>query len=559
MWRGQQNNKAGKFMGERPMKQILVICGNYFSKYKRSVFFYILLCVISSISSLITPYISGNFVDLLVGNTNKSSILDYCILYVAIIVFGLLVGYFSNRLYIKISTRLSFEYNRDVLIHLQKIRLSFFYDKDTASLNQRINNDTNTIIAFCLSFFQNFAINGLTIALSLFLIFSFDTFIAIVLVLLVPCYFAAYQFLKKGLFKTGYELKKSQAEYFGKLNEQISSIRQIKLFSLFSSFSNRLNKPFNLVLNNSLKYQNATYVFSTLDTFILSISQIFLFIYGGTQVLSGSISIGIFTILSNYFGMFLSSIRYFFSLGKNIQDVKTSFRRLEDIINISEETVGETIIDNVNEIQVKNVCFSINDKLILSNANFTFNKGNIYVIKGQNGAGKSTLVKLIAGIYIDEFFGEILYNSIPIQDINMYDLRKRQIGILEQEPYLFDDSIRYNALLDEESYDQSAFLKLTEILNLNDFLSQQLHGVESLVGENATAISGGEKQKIAIIRAFLKNPDVFILDEPTSALDSASTNGLKELILNTKPNKIVILITHETTFDEIADNIIYID
>ena len=125
--------------------------------------FYISLCIISSFLALITPYLSGNFVDLLVGKANQARILDYCIVYLSVVLFGIVVGYFTDRLYMRISTKLSFEYNRDVIIHLQKVRLSFFYDQDTASLNQRINNDTNVVTTFCLSFFQNVVINGLTL------------------------------------------------------------------------------------------------------------------------------------------------------------------------------------------------------------------------------------------------------------------------------------------------------------------------------------------------------------------------------------------------------------
>lgn len=239
--------------------------------------------------------------------------------------------------------------------------------------------------------------------------------------------------------------------------------------------------------------------------------------------------------------------------------MKTSYVRLEDIMSIKEETVGSTLINRVDEIKIENVYFSIFNKPILANLNLDFKKGHIYIIKGKNGAGKSTLVKLITGIYIDEFNGKVLYNDIPIQNINMYEARRNQIGILEQEPFLFDDSIRYIISLGDENYDQSTFLKLSEQLNLNDFWNKQLHGLESQVGENATAISGGEKQKIAILRAFLKNPNVIILDEPTSALDSASIEGLKGLILEAKSNKIIVLITHETSLDDLADKIIYLD
>lgn len=541
------------------MKKIFDICKIYFITHKNAVILYALLCVLLSLQSLATPYITGNFIDVLVIGSDLHGILNYCCIYTIITLISLIIGYICNRLYIKLQTTMSFELNRDVLIHLQKIPISYYFEQDKTSLNQKINNDANALITFCISLFQNLITNFLTVLLAILIISFFDIRIASVLFILIPCYYLVYKKFKNILFKSGYEFKKSQTEYFGKLFEQISYIKQIKIFSLFSSFIYRLNYAFNKTINNAYKYQNSSYFFSSLDTVILSLAQIFLFIYGGLKVISGKISIGSFTIISSYFGMMLSSIRYFFSLGKNVQDVMVSYERLYELINIKSESLGLIRFESVDNIEIKNVSLVSKNKIIISDFNANFAKDRIYVINGDNGSGKSTLINLILGLFIDEFKGDIFFNNTSIKDIDMYYLRQRCIGITEQEPILFEDSIIYNIFLDENKDKSNNLSNLINILNFSDFLETLPSGIETKVCEKAATFSGGEKQKIALLRALIKDSDVLLLDEPTSALDSISSDRLMNYLKTIKKNKIIIIVTHDKRFLDVADDIICMD
>lgn len=541
------------------MKKIFNICKIYFITHKNAVILHALLCVLLSLQSLATPYITGNFIDVLVIGSDLHGILNYCCIYTIITLISLIIGYICNRLYIKLQTTMSFELNRDVLIHLQKIPISYYFEQDKTSLNQKINNDANALITFCISLFQNLITNFLTVLLAILIISFFDIRIASVLFILIPCYYLVYKKFKNILFKSGYELKKSQTEYFGKLFEQISYIKQIKIFSLFSSFIYRLNYAFNKTINNAYKYQNSSYFFSSLDTVILSLAQIFLFIYGGLKVISGKISIGSFTIISSYFGMMLSSIRYFFSLGKNVQDVMVSYERLYELINIKSESLGLIRFESVDNIEIKNVSLVSKNKIIISDFNANFAKDRIYVINGDNGSGKSTLINLILGLFIDEFKGDIFFNNTSIKDIDMYYLRQRCIGITEQEPILFEDSIIYNIFLDENKDKSNNLSNLINILNFSDFLETLPSGIETKVCEKAATFSGGEKQKIALLRALIKDSDVLLLDEPTSALDSISSDRLMNYLKTIKKNKIIIIVTHDKRFLDVADDIICMD
>lgn len=281
----------------------------------------------------------------------------------------------------------------------------------------------------------------------------------------------------------------------------------------------------------------------------------FLFIYGGIRVIEGKLSVGNFTIISSYFSLMLSSVRYFFSLGKTLQDTEVSCNRLFQILDVPSEKIGEQRITKIDSIELNHVSISFQQRNVLSDTNFVFCKGNMYVIKGANGAGKSTLINIILGLYADEFEGNILFNGMPINYVNMYDLRKEHIGVSEQEPILFEDTIRYNFELGR-TVDENLLVQLFDILDMGSFLSSLPNGMETIIGEKSVNLSGGEKQKIALVRALIKNPDVLILDEPTSALDSVCTANLISYLKSIQQEKIIILITHDYRLEELADAIV---
>jgi ATP-binding cassette subfamily C protein len=195
------------------------------------------------------------------------------------------------------------------------------------------------------------------------------------------------------------------------------------------------------------------------------------------------------------------------------------------------------------------------------------------VIAGENGAGKSTLINILLGLHMGEYKGDILYNGISVNEVDMYDFRKNQVGISEQEPLLIADTIRYNISLCELPTDGERRQNVTDInpidkradkqnelvsmLGLNTYADALHDGFETVINENAANISGGEKQKISLLRALMKGNNLIVLDEPTSALDEHSKSSLRGYLDMIKHEKIVIVVTHDKGFiNEVIDNII---
>lgn len=539
------------------MIKIILFCKPYLRKHTVALSSYILLCIVVGLFSLIKPYITGSFLDYLTGSDRCYSLVHYCIFFFFTMILSIFVGYASNRLYVYLQTKLGFELNCSVITHVHKLRLSYLDKQDTAYLNQRINNDSNALMTFCISVVQNVVIQSVTLFVSVVVIFSFDALIATVFFVLIPIYFVVYSLLKKHIFSASFLLKEQQANFFGKLYEQFTHIKLLKIHGISSEFLTRLYDSFNKLLKCAYNYQNTTYLFSGLDSVVVGIAQMFLFLYGGSLVLLGKLSIGQFTIISNYFGIMLGSARYFFSLGKTVQDNMVSLKRLEEIEFLEQSPIGETRLDHIDDISITDYSKSYEGNNIISSFSIKFTKGNIYTISGPNGSGKTTIVNSILGLDIGEYSGEIRINGLPLEKIDMQNARKHLFGVVEQEPMLFEDTISYNIWLGRVS-EEKKLNDYIDMLGLQSFLSNLSNGLQTRIGENAANLSGGEKQKISIIRALIKDPEVVILDEPTSALDRESAEKLKIHLQSIKNQKTIIIVSHDTTFYDISDTVVFL-
>lgn len=184
---------------------------------------------------------------------------------------------------------------------------------------------------------------------------------------------------------------------------------------------------------------------------------------------------------------------------------------------------------------------------MLRSTNLSFQKGSSYAVVGDNGTGKSTLINLLIGLYADERKGLIYYDETSLNKLDMRLIRKNVIGISEQEPILINDSIKYNLHLGiefDEKADGEQLQRYMELLNMSDFINNLPDGYNTVINERSTNISGGEKQKLSILRVLMKNPYVMVFDEPTSALDERSSRRFMEYLDSIKFDKIIILVTH---------------
>jgi ATP-binding cassette subfamily C protein len=261
-------------------------------------------------------------------------------------------------------------------------------------------------------------------------------------------------------------------------------------------------------------------------------------------------TLGDFTILNNYQSTLLQALVVIFSFGSEYQKALVSYNRLKKIFNIEENKDGIVNIQSVDSIKICELSYKIENNVLFENVNINLEKGNIYCISGKNGTGKSTLLDILSGVNYD-YEGNIYYNGIDIKNISVTDTRKYNLSFLEQEPVLISNDLYENLTLGLDNVDRNRILDLFNELfekPMEEFCKR-----EDASLQDELKMSGGEKQKVSLIRALYKPADVMLLDEPTSALDSKSKIKLINILNRCKKEKIIIIITHDRDLLSVAD------
>lgn len=515
-------------------------------------YIYVFMNVGMGLIGIAMPIIYGTFIDNIVYEKNINFLISYVIIFLVISFLKMIVSYLLTKIRFNIEAKSGFSLCTDVLRHLHKTSLLELEKENSSYLSQRIRNDTRDIIGFYLSIIASVILNFVSLSISFAYTISIDYRISIVIVIIAVIYIVGYKIFKKPIYKASVELREQQSRYFANINNQISHAKFIKSHSIKEVFFLILNKSFSLLygkLVNSIKLTNLYNAFVMLLSVIASLVLI---IIGGISIIDGIMTIGTFYILSSYLNKAIDSLMYFASLGESYQVNLASYNRVRELLDkpcvFSE---GEDL-NEINSIKLESINFKYDEKIIINEFSYIFNKGNIYCIKGNNGTGKSTLISLIIGLYEDKYEGNILYDYKDIKSLDMYSIRKKLIGIVEQNPTLIEDKIINNVTF-SLNYDLETLNKYIKLVGLEKYLYSEEDKFNQVINQNSTNISGGEKQKLTILRELIKNPSVLIFDEPTSSMDEDSKMDFYRYINELKAERIIIIISHDKVTSEIAD------
>ncbi|KTS69917.1 multidrug ABC transporter ATPase, partial [Paenibacillus jamilae] len=365
---------------------------------------------------------------------------------------------------------------------------------------------------------------------------------------------------RKKLYKANLKYKKEANEYYSKKVEQINKLVFIKKNVLFNEMNERLNKAFNSLFRVATSQVKTNYIFSNLNQFILIICYIFVIGIGGHKVVIGQMSVGQFTIINTYLSMIISSTSYLLSLASSYQETKVSIERLNDIMKSENDIYGSATLVELEKISIKKLGVKYSGESVFRDFSYDFSKGEIYGICGHNGSGKTTLLNTMIGLYSDLYTGEIAFNNCSIKDLDMLNMRRFKISYVEQNPEFLnlpiEEYLKFGINFSKETASNQN--ELINAFGLEGMITKSnLENI--LINENGSNFSGGEKQKLSLIRALSKDSFLTILDEPTSALDSKSVSGLVEILTKQKSRKITIVVSHDQRLLAACDHILNIE
>lgn len=343
------------------------------------------------------------------------------------------------------------------------------------------------------------------------------------------------------------------------LEEFVSGVRVVKAFSAENFVARRyqkINDEFTRVMTG---FRRNTELASPLTEFLSILVVLSILVYGGGLILSGEggLKSSEFIGFIALFSQFLAPIKTFSSAVSRIQKANVAYARIEALLNekvYATEEDGQTPPPLRHGIDVRNVSFAYEDKVVLNNVSFLIRKGEKVAVVGPSGAGKSTLIDLICRFY-DPTQGEILWDGRPLTEFSGAKLRER-MGVVTQEGVLFNDSVRNNIAYGTDRYSLDDIRAAATAAYADEFIQALPQGYETPVGERGGRLSGGQRQRLAIARALLRDPEILVLDEATSALDAESEKMVQKAIDALTRQRTCIIIAHRLSTVVNADRIL---
>lgn len=500
---------------------------------------------------VVSPYLSGLYIDELIAGISFHSFVAFILIIAAANFLKIALRYLQSLISTNLGQRMVHQINNILFQKIFTSNYAYYCNIDCAYYIDQINRDSNAVVNFLISNIFNFFLQAATIIASAVIVFQADKLLCVIILLLIPFYICTFLLNKNKMHTAKAALKQRLNQYASNCAEQINKLSYIKRNTLYHEMSERLTRSFNHLLSASLHSVSVDYLFTNLNQVVIILAYLCIIGIGGYKVTTGALNIGLFSVINTYFNMMISSVSYFVGIAGSYQDTKISFQRIQKILQTPDEDKGDLLPESIHQVEVKDFSLQYGSHVILNHCNVTFRAGCIYGLRGPNGTGKTTLLNALVGLFSGEISGHIYYDGISINQLDMPALRRKKISYIEQTPVLLNMSVRdYLHFGIEQNHavseNQEHLLKVWDI----DYL------LDKEMNENGSNFSGGEKQKLALVRALSKESSLILLDEPTSALDKPSVAKLIDLLQSIKSNTIIIVVSHDLDMLEHCDEVI---
>ncbi len=523
----------------------------------------LLLSLFTTAMALAPPYATKLLVDDVLVNkdTKKLFILVFSLLIVYTLQhsIGALRGYLMRITGNKIVTSL----RNDIYEKAQYLPLSFYDKTSTGSVISRVSRDTTTLQAFILRISQEAVIQFFLMIGIVVIMFVLNWRLTLLSLLPVPFVVVGAKMFGKRISPIYRKIWRRWAAVSSILSDTLPGIRVIKSFTGEERAADKFESYNKRWLQQDRKAAMLSNVFPSAVTFFVTCGSLLIWSIGGYWVITmpDKITVGLLVSFISYTSMFYGPINFFAALNDSYQNALTSAERILDIIDAEpEQNFGEgNMVKRLKgKIEFRNVNFSFDRiKKTLVNINLVIEPGDIIGIVGTTGSGKSTLVNLLMRFY-DNYEGDILVDDINIKDIDITSFRGK-IGYVQQEPTMFRDTIFRNIAYSDPEASAEQVIHAADVANAHSFIARIPDAYDTMLGERGIGLSGGEKQRISIARAVLKNPSLLIFDEATAAVDSETEHLIQQAIERLISGRTTLMIAHRLSTLRKANKIVVID
>ncbi len=535
----------------------------YALPYKKSLFVCMLLSVFATAMSLVPPYVTGYMVDTVLPDRDKKGLW---------LMIGLLLGVYVLQFtvsgvrshYLRLTgDKIVVDLKKDIYKKSQYLPMSFYDKTSTGSVINRINSDTSAIQAFVLKVSQEAVVQLFTLVGILVIMLVMNWRLTLFSLTPLPIVALVGRSFGKRIRPRYLRIWRRGASISSLLADTIPGVRIVKAFSHEEASAKKFDAYCGDWLKEEQRISRVVSAFPNIMTFLVTCGTLIIWFSGGSFIINGrgSITVGLLVSFISYAAMFYNPVNFFANFNDSYQNTLASAEKILDILDAEpERDFGKGQVPDRIEgrIEFRNVNFSFDrSKKVLSNVDLTIEPGDIVGIVGTTGSGKSTLINLLLRYY-DDYEGEILIDGKDLRSIDIGYYRS-QIGFVQQEPLMFRDTIFNNIAYGKPGAHVEEVFRAADIANAHGFITRLPDGYDTLLGERGVGLSGGEKQRLSIARAVMRNPAILIFDEATASVDSETEHLIQGAIERLIRGRTTLMIAHRLSTLRKANKIVVVD
>ena len=554
---------------------------NYITPQYKPLVISVIMSLVTTVMSLVPPTITGFIVDVVFGGKEKSNVgilnsiadvvgnnaskiltaMILCLLLTYILQYG--IGIIRSYLMRIVGDKMVAALRNDIYRKAQHLPMKFYDKTSTGAVINRIASDSSTLQQFMLRITQEAVVHLFQLIGIVVIMLSLNPVLTLFSLIPVVFIVIATRIFSKKIRPYYRRIWRRWSAVFSNLSNTIPCIRVVKAFSGENRSSEKFEERNNDWLQVDLKLGKLVTAFPQIVSFLVTCGSLIIWGIGGSKVIAGEdgFSAGLIVAFISYASMFYNPVTFFANLSDSFQGAMASTEKILDILEAEPETQAQSYVvpgEIKGKIEFLHVGFSFHrSKKVLDDITFTIEPGEIVGIVGTTGSGKSTLINLLMRFY-DGYSGEILVDGHNIKNFELSAYRDK-IGFVQQEPMMFSDTIYNNIAYSNPDATVEEVIHAADIANAHEFIARQPDAYDTVLGERGVGVSGGEKQRISIARAVLKDPSIMIFDEATAAVDSETEHLIQEAIDRLIAGRTTLMIAHRLSTLKKANRIIVVD
>lgn len=535
---------------------------HYYKPYKSILYGVVIGSLVAALLDLVFPMLVRQILNEVLPQKNTDRLLhDTGILFILYLGnYGLLylVNYYGHLMSAKIEN----DMRRDLFEHLQQMSFKYFDNAKTGQLLSRLTSDIAEIGELSFRGPNDIIVCCITMIGTIGILFWMNVYLGILIAVLLIAKTLHTVYVNKKMKAAFRENRIKSGEITARAEESLGGIRLVKAFAQEEyELARFMEKSLDFLETRRKSYKILAY-FSGSVNFFTNITNLLILSCGGLLIAKDKLSLSDFVAFLLYVNLFMKPLLRLTVFTEMYQRGMAGFQRFYEIMEMKPEIINQkdTVVCKKirGEIEFDNLVFGYSDqKKVIKGFNLKIAPGQTVAFVGETGAGKTTIASLLLRFY-DPLSGRILVDGIDIRQYKQQELR-RNIGIVQQDVFLFSDSVTHNIAYAKPEAEQSEVENAARLAAADKFIEELPNKYATEIGERGVKLSGGQKQSLAIARVFLKNPPIVILDEATSSLDNYTEKLIQESLDKLAENRTTLIIAHRMSTIKNADKIIVLN